>query len=88
MRDKSIESMTFVILTEKELGYMKAVARREVEEKRQEFILYDEDPEDFYELIQKPEFERFRFVSNNWQDIENYIIRIFGGNKKLKTSQK
>ena len=57
---------------------MKTIARKQIQEKREEFILYDENPDKFRYLIEKPELQRFRFISNSWPDIQDYIIRTFG----------
>jgi hypothetical protein len=35
MRNKTLEPITFVILREKELEYMKTIAKKEIEEKRE-----------------------------------------------------
>lgn len=55
---------------------MKKIAASEKNHLRQEYILYTKEPENkkYKKLIEDDKYTRFRFLSNNWKNIEEYII--------------
>jgi hypothetical protein len=74
--NKLEEPISFIIWADdkspkkmQELEYFKELAKNDIDEKREEFIIYSPNPEQYKSLILEPQFERFTFASNKWAEI-------------------
>lgn len=80
LTNRKEEPLTFIITDDddNDLNYMKEIASEEVNDLRQEYILYSKDfkrnlPSNelkIRHLAEKDQYRRFRFFSNNWKNIE------------------